>query len=155
MVRPLSVLCTAGGGTVAQRLASHRKTTYAWCSLLSSHRRVTGKAEFFSEAFFTSPSIERTLACFVTVWDGPARHEEGNPYNPLRLMVNQVMMRVIHTGYAATSRCSGCGWPSIPSRRLFLSFIWVPARKAWRMHSFTPCDRSWLLAASHSSRVMG
>jgi transposase-like protein len=57
-------------------------------------------------------------------------------------------------GYAATSRCSGSGWPSIPSRRLFLSFIWVPVRKAWRMHSFTPYDRSWLLAASHSSRVM-
>jgi hypothetical protein len=46
-------------------------------------------------------------------------------------------------GCAATSRCSGSGWPSILGRRSFLCFIWVPARTTWRICSSTPCDRSW------------
>jgi hypothetical protein len=41
---------------------------------------MAGKAEFFSEELFTSPSIERTLACLDTVWDGPACHDVPNPY---------------------------------------------------------------------------
>jgi hypothetical protein len=46
-------------------------------------------------------------------------------------------------GYAATRRCCGCGWPSTPSRRVFLSSIWVHVRKTPRTWSSTPCDRSW------------
>jgi hypothetical protein len=46
-------------------------------------------------------------------------------------------------GYAATSRCSGFGWPSIPSQRSFQSSIWVPARKARRIRSSILCDKSW------------
>ncbi len=36
-----------------------------------------GQAELFQEELFISLSIEKQLACFVTRWDGPARHEVG------------------------------------------------------------------------------
>src|SRR6266487_5000651 len=54
---------------------------------------------------------------------------------------------------AALHRCSGSGWPSTPFRKLFLSSIWVHARKSRRIRSFTPCGRSWHLAACPFSPV--
>ncbi len=47
-------------------------------------------------------------------------------------------------GCEAPHKCSGCGWPSIPSPRFCLCFSSVPARSTWRIGSSTPCDRSWL-----------
>jgi hypothetical protein len=42
---------------------------------------------------------------------------------------------------AVLTTCSG--WPSTPSRSLFPSSIWAPARKTPRIPSSTPCDNSW------------
>ncbi len=56
--------------------------------------------------------------------------------------------------YAAPHKYCGCGWLSTLARRFFPSSISAPARRTWRIGSFTPCDRSWPLAASHFSRVM-
>jgi transposase-like protein len=58
-------------------------------------------------------------------------------------------------GCAATHRCSGSGWLSILSQRLFLCSSWVHAPKMWRTWSSTPCDSSWPLVASRSSPAMG
>jgi hypothetical protein len=46
-------------------------------------------------------------------------------------------------GCAAPHRCSGYGWRSILSPRFFRCFISAPARKAQRIRSSTPCDKSW------------
>jgi hypothetical protein len=46
---------------------------------------MSGKAEFFSEELFTSPSIESTLACCVTMWDGEPRDDDRNPYTRSRI----------------------------------------------------------------------
>jgi len=56
-------------------------------------------------------------------------------------------------GYAATSRCSGCGWPLILSPRFFRRFSSVLELKTRRIASSIPCDRCWLLAASRSLRA--
>src|SRR5215472_10613904 len=34
----------------------------------------------FHGLLFTSSSLRRQVACWVTMWRGPAYHEEGNPY---------------------------------------------------------------------------
>jgi len=55
---------------------------------------------------------------------------------------------------AALNTCSGSGWSSTPAPRFFPSSRWVLARNTRPIVSFTPCDRSWLLAASQFSQVM-
>ncbi len=57
-------------------------------------------------------------------------------------------------GCAAVPRCSGCGWPSTPAPSFCPCSISAPARNTRRIGSSTPCDCSWLLAASRSSPVM-
>jgi hypothetical protein len=46
-------------------------------------------------------------------------------------------------GSAATSKCSGCGWPSTPARSFFPCSNWVPAHNTWHTCSFTLYDRAW------------
>jgi hypothetical protein len=41
---------------------------------------LTDKEELLQEELFTNSSIRMLLICLDTGWDGPARHEESNPY---------------------------------------------------------------------------
>ena len=62
--------------------------------------------------------------------------------------------RTAHQAALLYNRCCGSGWPSIPCTKI-LPVLHLGPRTQYMAHRLsTPCDRSWLLAASRSSPVM-